>query len=268
MKHPSLLALPFLLAACGSAKEEPTTPTGTPSGTEAGTPAGTAAGTTPTGSTGTSTTTGTPTGTATGTGTGTGSTTLPAVGSVSGRTYRFDPTQLNVIQPAGTGNLLTPENPILFQVLQQRAAELDIRMGFATDTGQPPAQDLCIETLDLTVAWTDPAMRYGPGTVPVPGFGAVLNLDDVQIDGVFLNAGTDVEAHWTAEMNVAPLGPLVGGDVCQLIAPFGNTCQPCVASPGDCLGYEAEGAGTEVAALSVVERTTNDIDQDPACYSP
>jgi hypothetical protein len=189
-----------------------------------------------------------------------------------GSTFLYDESTVTVTEPGGVGFLLlsTWDTPFLIEAVSRSGTDLTLRMAVSDGAGQ---QDLCTETVDLVTDFSaDPVFSYGPADTTVSGQGMTVLVEDLTLMGTFsptYDRILDTEVSGTVD--TVPLVPLInpgGGPatVCNTLAVFGVSCSACPSGASAyCLDYASEDSDADLVGITLVERTSADIQADPNC---
>ena len=198
-------------------------------------------------------------------------------GDVQDSAYALDLASGNFVDPPGVGALLQSQLDvdILIGVTNAAGADLQLVGAIGEDGANPPAQDLCTESIDFPAAdfSENPYFEVGPQTTTLDVQGLSVTIDDLFVSGAFSpDGGEVVGAVLAGSIDTRPLAGLVGDDappeaVCDLAVTFGIACQACTDGSGDfCLSLlVTDIAAAEIAGATVVQRDQATIDADPAC---
>jgi len=195
---------------------------------------------------------------------------------ITGAAYSLDLASGRFVQPAGVGALLQQQLTveILIGIASISGTDLTLQGALAEDGSNPPVQDLCTESIDFPVAdFSDnPFFEVGPQTTTLSVQGLEITIDDLFVSGAFAPDGSSISgAVLAGSIDTRPLVDLIepGGDddaVCLLVQTFGIACEPCTGGGDFCLSLLVDSIqATEIAGLTVVNRTADDIANDPVC---
>lgn len=192
---------------------------------------------------------------------------------VTNKVYDLDLASGEWIQPAGVGELIAGLVTDVEVLVSPVDVGAEIELLGALGTGAD-AQDICTETFALTgAAFEDPYFELAADVLPLEIEGITANIEDLFLGGAFAPDGTSISGtELRGSVDTRPLDEVIvpGGDVgatCDLVADFGVPCAPCADGSGDfCLSIAVENIyAAEIDADPLVERTTAEIDVDPAC---
>jgi hypothetical protein len=180
---------------------------------------------------------------------------------LTGRVYGITLANLDVVEPPGVGALLAQEvdRDLLVYVAEETAASLTFAVALAAANG---AQDPCETVRTFPVAdWSDnPYFVAGPGVLEASFGGSPASFRDLELTGTFdADGGAWREGTLSAELDTRELAPALGGlgDLCELLADLGGTCEPCGDGADACFTLRVE----DVVAT---QRSTS-FDIDPSC---
>ena len=207
----------------------------------------------------------------------------PTGADLVGKTFAYDLNAGQVVAPLGGEQLLAQFAGVFLQgVVSQTATEIGFLAAVDTDGGEPPEQDMCLESINLdeqqATTWQDPFFEAGPADVPqtlnIPGFGILdMTFRDVVVSGLFTAStfGGDVdsitEGTFSTVIDIRDAGM---GDVCAKLGLFlpGLVCLPCPheLTAEQCVFFDIiDLPAAEVPLLTLVEVTTTDIEANPDC---
>ena len=197
-------------------------------------------------------------------------------GGLASPVYVVDLSSGTVVDPPVVGalfsDLITVD--LLVGILDQDATSLELHGALALENQQPPAQDRCIESIDLPVAdfTSSPAFTVGPQDVTLFVLGLPVALEDLSFAGTFSPSGEAIEdVQLAGVLDTLALDPIVApgsgpGATCDLLAAFGVACLPCSSGAPTCVSLAIEDlTATEVPGAEIEVRTAADISADPAC---
>lgn len=209
---------------------------------------------------------------------------VPVVEDLIGRTYLMEVQDGRITRPAGVGDLLAGALAAwrpLFEVRETDDGEgLQILAAVGIDVGDEVVQDPCAKSTFLPA---DVALDLNPQfEVYAEQFTYVwdefeINLEEATIGGVFSSDGREVAGVFlTATLDTRPIVPFfnpVGDDyaLCEYLLTFGEECVPCGGDGTQryCATMTLGGAtGRDLPGITLVPRTQEEVDANPACDAP
>jgi hypothetical protein len=197
-----------------------------------------------------------------------GVTTLIDPATLPGLGWSLDWGAGNFVAPAGFAPLV----PIIVteaeRLLLTPLTGDTVRFG-SEEIAAAGTQDTCVETADIALDLAaNPLFSTVPTVVHLSLYGYDTPLEDAVLSGRFGNDGREIAgAELVGALNLAPLAPAFGSDVCPLLAAFGIACSACPVSGGnDCLRIDIDAIPVTLEPALVLDpRTAADIAADPLC---
>jgi len=162
--------------------------------------------------------------------------------SLTDRTYVINYDDVTWVAPSGVG-LLSDQIPVEYILLHIANADpvaetIDAIGGLGVTAGNGVAQDTCTDTFgfgpqDFT---TNPLFNVGPTTLSFPFDGTDFDIENASIEATFVeNGDAIVDISIAGRLDTRPFDGLGFGDICGLVALFGDTCTACPDGATECL---------------------------------
>ncbi len=198
---------------------------------------------------------------------------LPCEVPLEGRVFWADLRRSRTLDPAGAGDLLSEflAFELLIGIQAVGDASIDASVARGIYQAEPPEQEPCPATLDLTLDYSDPpTFAYGPADHQFATRSGTLTLIDFELHGTFAPNGEAIGGgELKAAFDVRELAQssdliVDGDDYCDLLETFSAPCMSC-ASDGQpyCVEVHLDQIRYEIAPETIVEPSPGS--SEPEC---